>query len=116
MPQNSCASNLSSEGVPLVEMAHHVAKRKEAIWDQDFNVEHGGRVRRVRAHAHELRHAGGGAVGCLILLRDVSDRLLFEERIRRMERILSLGSLASGLHHEIKNPLTAAVDSRAVAR
>ena len=30
-----------------------------------------------------------------------------EERVRRMERFLSLGTLASGLHHEIKNPLTA---------
>jgi signal transduction histidine kinase len=30
-----------------------------------------------------------------------------EERMLRMERFISLGSLASGLHHEIKNPLTA---------
>ena len=42
-----------------------------------------------------------------MLLRDVSERVLMEERIRRMERFLSLGTLASGLHHEIKNPLTA---------
>ena len=42
-----------------------------------------------------------------MLLRDVSDRVLMEERVRRMERFLSLGTLASGLHHEIKNPLTA---------
>jgi two-component system, NtrC family, sensor histidine kinase HydH len=33
--------------------------------------------------------------------------MLMEERVRRMERFLSLGTLASGLHHEIKNPLTA---------
>ena len=54
-----------------------------------------------------LKAAGGGSLGCLFLLRDVSDRVLIEERIRRMERIISLGTLASGLHHEIKNPLTA---------
>jgi signal transduction histidine kinase len=30
-----------------------------------------------------------------------------EERVRRMERFLNLGTLAAGLHHEIKNPLTA---------
>ncbi len=53
------------------------------------------------------RLPAGGALGCLFLLRDVSDRVLIEERIRRMERIISLGTLASGLHHEIKNPLTA---------
>jgi signal transduction histidine kinase len=88
-------------------MAAHVAERNTAIWDQDFTVENGGRIRRVRAHAHVLKDADGGAAGCLFLLRDVSDRVLIEERVRRMERFLSLGTLASGLHHEIKNPLTA---------
>jgi signal transduction histidine kinase len=33
--------------------------------------------------------------------------MLLEERMHRMERFLSLATLASGLHHEIKNPLTA---------
>ena len=47
------------------------------------------------------------ALGCLFLIRDVGERLLMEERVRRMEQFLVLGSLASGLHHEIKNPLTA---------
>jgi signal transduction histidine kinase len=30
-----------------------------------------------------------------------------EERVQLMERFVSLGTLAAGLHHEIKNPLTA---------
>jgi two-component system, NtrC family, sensor histidine kinase HydH len=97
----------ASEGLPLCEMAAHVAERNTTIWDQDFDVKNAGRVWRVRAHAHVLKDAHGGAAGCLFLLRDVSDRVLIEERIRRMERFLSLGTLASGLHHEIKNPLTA---------
>ena len=58
-------------------------------------------------HGQILKSISGGSLGCLVLLRDVSDRVLIEERMRRMERIISLGSLASGLHHEIKNPLTA---------
>src|SRR5262249_25159904 len=36
-----------------------------------------------------------------------TERMLLEERMHRMERFLSLATLASGLHHEIKNPLTA---------
>ena len=59
------------------------------------------------AHGQILKSTEGGSLGCLVLLRDVSDRLLFEERMQRMERFISLGTLASGLHHEIKNPLTA---------
>ena len=30
-----------------------------------------------------------------------------DDRMRRMERYMGLGSLAAGLHHEIKNPLAA---------
>jgi two-component system nitrogen regulation sensor histidine kinase GlnL len=40
-------------------------------------------------------------------IRDVTERLLVEERMRRMERFMGLGALAAGLHHEIKNPLGA---------
>jgi two-component system, NtrC family, sensor histidine kinase HydH len=54
-----------------------------------------------------LKNRSEKPLGCVMLLRDVSDRVLMEERVRRMERFGSLGTLASGLHHEIKNPLTA---------
>lgn len=99
--------SLCAGDVPLVGLAGLVADRQAAVWDEDFAVERGGRVRRIRADAHVLKDRTGRALGCVMLLRDVSDRLLMEEQVRRMERFLSLGTLASGLHHEIKNPLTA---------
>ena len=98
---------LCDGGVPLARLAGQVAARQTAVWDKDFAVVRSGRVRRVRADAHVLKDRAGRALGCVMLLRDVSERLLMEERVRRMERFLSLGTLASGLHHEIKNPLTA---------
>lgn len=82
-------ARISADGLPLVAMAARVAARNTTIWDQDFSLDDGGRVRRVRAHAHVLKDADGGPAGCLLLLRDVSDRILIEERIRRMERFLS---------------------------
>lgn len=94
-------------GAPLVALANQVAARNAAVWDEDFALERDGRTRRIRADAHVLRDSQGRSLGCLILLRDMTDRLLMEERVRWMERFLSLGTLASGLHHEIKNPLTA---------
>ena len=100
-------ASISSGDVPLVDLADRVAERGEAVWDHDFVVERGGRVRRLRADAHVLKDEADRTLGCVILLRDVSERVLMEERVRRMERFLSLGTLASGLHHEIKNPLTA---------
>ncbi|AGA27820.1 two-component system sensor histidine kinase NtrB [Singulisphaera acidiphila] len=100
-------ASLSSGGPPLIALAAQVAARHTAVWDHDFDVEREGRLRRIRAHVHVLKDSAGDALGCVILLRDVSDRILMEDRVRRMERFVSLGTLASGLHHEIKNPLTA---------
>lgn len=99
--------SLTPGGLALVGLAEQVARRHAAVWDQDFTLERDGRPRRIRADAHVLKDSGGQSLGCLILLRDMTDRLLMEERVRWMEQFLSLGTLASGLHHEIKNPLTA---------
>jgi two-component system sensor histidine kinase HydH len=98
---------IGAGGTPLAGLAGLVADRQSPVWDKDFAVERGGRVRRIRADAHVLKDRVGRPLGCVMLLRDVSDRVSMEEWVRRMERFLSLGTLASGLHHEIKNPLTA---------
>ncbi|MGC8491100.1 MAG: ATP-binding protein [Syntrophobacteraceae bacterium] len=42
----------------------------------------------------------------LIIVRDVTQRKLMEEHIRRSDRLVSLGVLAAGIAHEIRNPLT----------
>ncbi len=94
-------------GGPLVELAGRVASRNAPVWDHDFSIDRDGRTRRIRADAHVLKDSATKAVGCIVLLRDVSDRVLMEERVQLMERFVSLGTLAAGLHHEIKNPLTA---------
>jgi two-component system sensor histidine kinase HydH len=93
--------------VPLAEMYREVVGQQAAVRDRDFNVERAGRVVRLRVDGHVLEDTQGTALGCAIHLRDVTERILMEERMRRMERFLSLTTLASGLHHEIKNPLTA---------
>ena len=101
-------ANVSAAGVSLAALAGEVADRNESLWDRDFTLDHGGSA---SPNSPSRPRTEGGRkrwrLGCLFLLRDVSDRVLIEERIRRMERIISLGTLASGLHHEIKNPLTA---------
>jgi PAS domain S-box-containing protein len=100
-------AEVPSGGATLAALAGRVAERNAPIWDQDFTLERDGRERLIRTHAHVLKDSAGKPLGCVLLLRDVSDRVLMEERVRRMERFISLGTLASALHHEIKNPLTA---------
>lgn len=98
---------ISSPELPLVDLPREVGQRQASVPDRYITVARTGRVQRFQAGAHVLMDTQGTALGCVIHLRDVTERMLIEERMRRMERFISLGTLASGLHHEIKNPLTA---------
>jgi len=100
-------ASVSTAAIPLVDVYREVVEGQMTVLDRDFTVDRSGRVSRLRIDGHVLKDAEERALGCVVHLRDVTERMLLEERMRRMERFLSLATLASGLHHEIKNPLTA---------
>lgn len=53
-----------------------------------------------------LRGAGGQTLGVVAVLRDLTAVRRLEEQLRRSDRLAAFGTLAAGLAHEIKNPLT----------
>ncbi len=52
-----------------------------------------------------LLDASGNTMGVVIVFRDLSRLKAVEARLRKGERLASLGVLAAGMAHEIKNPL-----------
>ncbi len=54
-----------------------------------------------------LRHTGDSTHGALIVFSDLTRLKDLEREKRRAERLASFGALASGVAHEIKNPLVA---------
>jgi PAS domain S-box-containing protein len=100
-------ARISSPEVPLEELSCGVIERKLAVSDRDLTLDRGGRVRRLVVSALDLKDVRGATIGCVIHLRDVTERLLMREQMWRMEQFASLNTLASGLLHEIKNPITA---------
>lgn len=48
---------------------------------------------------------GGEAIGKIIIFRDLTKVNRIQEEMLKMDRLVSLGKLASGIAHEIRNPL-----------
>ena len=93
--------------MPLEDLCRPVTERQGAGGDRELVLDRAGRVRRLVASALELKDMRGATIGCVIHLRDVTERMLMKEQMWRMEQFASLSTLASGLLHEIKNPMTA---------
>jgi two-component system sensor histidine kinase HydH len=65
-----------------------------------------GRTIPLSVIATTLREEDGAFVGHVILFRDMTEIHRLEEEVARSRRLASLGSLAAGVAHEIRNPLS----------
>lgn len=109
-PTEECVGQpltIFSDTVPLDDFRMHWQVEKNVSMTRDFTIDAAGTERTLRAFCQTLSDHEDREIGNVLQLRDVTERLLIEDRMRRMERYMGLGSLAAGLHHEIKNPLAA---------
>lgn len=91
----------------LDELCSEITTYQNPIRDRDYCVTRNGHKTTLRAGCTMLHNRHDEQIGMVIHVRDVTEKTLMEERLRRMERYMGLGSLAAGLQHEIKNPLSA---------
>ncbi len=108
-PDNSVETimQLGPEHALLAAICEEMSKYHHPIRDRDYRTQRNGHGVALRAGCTMLRNRTKEEIGMVIHVRDVSEKVLMEERLRRMERYMGLGSLAAGLQHEIKNPLSA---------
>ncbi|PAB58600.1 ATP-binding protein [Anaeromicrobium sediminis] len=59
----------------------------------------------VKLFAYPLRSITDKVEGVVIVLEDISEIRNLERQVRRAEKLSALGELASGIAHEIRNPL-----------
>lgn len=95
----------SSEPV-LVDMVHRTSTSGISLSDQDNVVlSPSGRVIPANATTFPLLRADGEPIGVILTLRDMTSIRELEAAVRQADRLSTLGTLAAGLAHEIKNPL-----------
>jgi two-component system sensor histidine kinase AtoS len=122
-----CAASTLT-GKPTTEALHHLPELRDLLLETlrtrvgvgpvSFVLARSdGRSVPVELATTPLRGAEGQAVGVVAILRDLTPVRQLEEQLRRSDRLAALGTLAAGLAHEIKNPLTSIMTfSRHVAR
>jgi two-component system sensor histidine kinase HydH len=91
----------------LTRVCREVNATHQTIRDRDYCITRHGHKHTHRVSCTILRNQQKDEIGTVVYVRDVTEKALLEERLRRMERYMGLGSLAAGLQHEIKNPLSA---------
>ncbi|RMG58715.1 MAG: PAS domain-containing sensor histidine kinase [Deltaproteobacteria bacterium] len=63
-----------------------------------------------------LRESRGGPIGKILIFQDLTRVKEMEERVKIADRLAVLGELASGLAHEIRNPLSSIAGSAQVLK
>ncbi len=91
----------------------------DATWSCDTRfriVTRDGQVRWVERVCQPVRGADGVPRGWRASIRDVTDRLRLEERLREARKAEALGQLAGGLAHDLNNLLTVITGYAELAR
>ena len=67
----------------------------------------GGQTRTIRVTTADLTGDDGRSAGVMVLLKDVTELLDLERRVRVADKLAGLHTLSAGVAHELRNPLSA---------
>jgi two-component system nitrogen regulation sensor histidine kinase GlnL len=91
---------------PLNDMVAKTIATGMSVSDhENIVLKRNGKLTPVGASTSPLLSSLGERIGTIVLLRDLTNVRELEEAVRQADRLSSLGALAAGLAHEIKNPL-----------
>ena len=97
---------ISALPTPLARGLELTFERGYGLRDQEMTIHYGsGDELPVRVGSSLFHGHAGLVLGALLVFNDVTTIKKLELQVRRTDRLASLGTLAAGMAHEIKNPL-----------
>lgn len=95
------------------DVRRRVRKAMEELLENGFaiyetrHLAKDGRIVEIESTARMLKDKDGKIVGGVAILRDVSERKREEQRLRQVQKMEALGTLAGGIAHDFNNILAA---------
>lgn len=90
----------------LLEMVAKTIRTGITISDhENVVVRSTGRITPVAVTCYPLMRSTGENIGAILTLKDITYIRELEAAVRQADRLSTLGTLAAGLAHEVKNPL-----------
>jgi two-component system sensor histidine kinase HydH len=101
------AGVLTDALLDAIEAVRAGAGEKSGTFSTEAQCRLGGRENvTLEIMAALLRDENGESLGTVVLFRDLTEMRQLREEIARSQRLASIGNLAAGVAHEIRNPLS----------
>ncbi len=101
-PLESCLSASKEVYRTIVDLISYGHEPRDTVvmWDTD------GRVRHVLIDGYMHKDAKGNLLGMHLTLKDLGNMVALEQHMLRTDKLATVGKIAAGIAHEIRNPLT----------
>nr|WP_319549047.1 ATP-binding protein [Desulfogranum marinum] len=95
------------ESSQLVLLVQEIIHQPAPVSHREIEIRKDAEVQTILLGSSILHGAKGNRLEIILNLHDITELKKLEARIRQSERLAGLGTLAAGMAHEIRNPLSA---------